>query len=336
MRCAGHRSWQELAREDFLHLAMLALSGVYEVLFLAAMLPNRTFSYLASHPEGLSSVLLAYLQLDWLSLILLAVLIVRFGLFVFSSGQLDPMWDPLAVGALAYLACLIALRINSGYYTAPVDLIAILYLASMSLVWLSRPAKFRVSVVAIAFICVLLQDAVYSSFRIIERKNVIISKSKLAEFLYNYSSAANGRTVELFFPYANGYRLMGLSSYLRYKGFRLIGQSVTGLESSPSLVIEGHEPFDDNRCIGYRDYACFHEESARAGALIVVLPDDNASMSDVENIGMDSTLLLSLKAPGVCTREGSWFRSLHAISPQFSRAELPEHLLQLHVFLKGQ
>ena len=192
------------------------------------MLPHRNFSYINGLREPIVSVLLAYLQIDWLPLILLVVLVLRFGLFLFSNGRLDPMWDPLAVGALAYFFGVVSLRINSGYYMAPVDLFALLYLANMSLLWLSKASRLRIAVVAIVFSVVLLHDIAYSSFRMVERKGLITTKSQFADFLSSYLSAAKNRNIELFFPYSDGYRLMGLSSYLRYKGFPLRGQHVAG------------------------------------------------------------------------------------------------------------
>jgi hypothetical protein len=329
-RRRGHRSWSELARENCLSVGILGVCAIYVVVFLAAMLPHGNSSYITEHQQAMSSVLLAYLQTDWLPLVLITVVVVRFGRFIFCGVPLDPIWDSLGVGALAYLFAIIGLRLVSGYYMAPADLIALLYLASMSLAWLSRPTRTRVSVVAIIFACVLLQDAAYSSFRIVERKSVITTKTKLADFLNGYLETAGDRPVELFFPFASGYHLMELSSYLKYKGFQLVGQSNSIRETRPRLLIEGRENFANNRCVDYRDYVCMHVDTPGAGTLIVVLPDDIASLDDVEKIGKDSTLLLSLKPPGICTKK--WFRSLHAISPEFSVGQLPEHWLQLDVF----
>ncbi len=331
-RRLGHRGRLDFAKENALSLGMLAVSSIYVVLFVAAVLPHRNFSYVAEHREALRSVLLAYAHTDWLPLILLVVVILRFWRFIFSSGQLDPIWDPLAVGALAYFLSLIALRLFSGYYTAPVDFIALLYLASLSLGWLTKQTRARVFVVATAFICVLLQNAAYSSFRVVERKGIITAKSRLADFLGSYLPTAKSSSVELFFPYASGFHLMELSAYLRYRGFRLVGQGSTVPGAAPQLVIESPDEFADNRCVEYRDDICTHKESAGAGTLLVVLPDDDVPTSDVENIGKNSTLLLFLRAPGICSRK--WFRSLHAISAEFSAIQLPEHWLQLHVFEK--
>lgn len=328
----GWRGWQVFTRKNALPLGMLSVSAIYGVFFLAAMLPHWSFSYISGLREPLWSVLLAYFQIDWLPLILIAVLIARCGLFLFSNGQLDPLWDSLAAGALAYFFGVISLRINSGYYMAPVDLFALLYLANMSLVWLSRPKKVRIIAVAIAFSCIFLHDVAYSSFRIVERKGIIASKSEFAEFLKLYLQTAKGNRVELYFPYSNGYHLMGLSSYLRYKGFALEGQPVTSDETEPRLVIAGRGQFDDSRCVDYRDYACAHAESPSPGTLIVILPDDDVSMSDVQRMSTDSDLVFSAIGCAECTKLGAWFKSLHAISAEFSVKPLPEHWLQLDVY----
>ena len=92
------------------------------------------------------------------------------------------------------------------------------------------------------------------------------------------------------------------------------------------------EKFDDSRCVNYRDYACIHTDSPAPGALIVILPDDNISMSDVQRIAKDSDLVFSANACTPCTKPDSWFRSLHAISAEFSVKPLPEHWLRLDVY----
>jgi hypothetical protein len=331
-RRSGAVRWSEFVKENALSVGMLGVSAIYLMFFLVAMLPHRTFSYINGLREPLASVLLAYLQIDWLPFILLVVLVLRLGLFLFSNGRLDPIWDPLAMGALAYFFGVVLLRINSGYYLAPVDLITLLYLANMSLLWLSKASRLRIAVVATGFLFVLLHDTAYSSFRMVERKGVITTKSQFADFLGGYLSAAKGRNVELFFPYSDGYHLMGLSSYLRYKGFPLQGQHVVSNETAPRLVIASRKNFDDSRCVNYRDYTCVHTESPDPGALIVILPDDDVSMNDVQRATKDSDLVFSAKACAACTKPDSWFRSLHAISAEFSVKPLPEHWLRLDVY----
>jgi hypothetical protein len=138
--------------------------------------------------------------------------------------------------------------------------------------------------------------------------------------------------MRVFFPYTNGYRLMELSSYLRYKGIPLAGQQANGVEPGPSIVIEGREHFENDRCVGYRDYSCLHAESAEPCALIIVLPDDDASMKDVQALGKKSIRLWSVKECSFCSGENRWFRLLRGISAIHARGELPGHWLQLDVF----
>ena len=331
-RRSGHVHWLEFVKENALSVGMLGVSAIYMMFFLVVILPHRSFSYINGLREPLAFVLLAYLQIDWLPFILLVVFSLRFGLFLFSNERLDPTWDPLAAGALACFFGVVSLRINSGYYMAPVELFALLYLANMSLLWVSRPSRLRMVVVVVVFLCVLLHNVAYSSFRMVERKGVITTKRQFADFLSGYLSAAKSRNVELFFPYSDGYRLMGLSSYLRYKGFPLQGQHIAGNETAPRLVIASRENYDKSRCVNYRDYTCIHAESPDPGALIVILPDDDVSTGDVRRAAEDSDPLFSANGCVACTKPDSWFRSLHAISVEFSVKPLPEHWLRLDVY----
>jgi hypothetical protein len=326
------RPWHVIAKDNALSLGMLVVSSIYVILFLAAMIPHHTFSYVAQHSHGLGAMLVAYVQFDWLPVTLCGVVALRVGWSIWRNGQLDPVWDSLGVGAIAYFVSIIGLRLGSGYYLAPVDFIGLLYLASMALLWLSKPTRVRTLAVVVTFIVILLQSVAYSSFRIVERKNIIATKSQLAKFLRGYQATTKGDTVELFFPYADNYHLMGISSYLRYEGFRLSGQSIESQSSGPRFVIEGQKEFINGRCIEYRDYSCVHLDRAPPGALIVVLPDDDVSKREVEQVSQGLIPLLSVNACEICNRKDSWFRRLHAVSAVFANRDLPEHWLQLDVF----
>jgi hypothetical protein len=329
---AGHCDWRKIGKDNYLHFAMLALSGIYTVLFLGALLPNRNFSYIAAHPSGLSSVFLDYLQIDWLLPILIGVLILRFGRLVFSGGEIDPLWDSLGVGCLAYFLCILGLKLYSGYYLAPTNFVAVLYLAYISKRWLSKPTKLRVAVVTAGVLCVLIHDMAYSSFRIIERKGVIIANSQFDQFLQSRMLGMKSGVVDVYFPFADGFRLMELSAYLRHKGIKLAGNDGTDSEAGPVVAFAGRQEFSGNRCVDYAKYACVHEDSAKPGALIVVLPDDEAVPARIDDIRQHSVPALSENACPACSRPGSWFRLLHTVSAGFWQRPLPEHWLQLDVF----
>jgi len=331
----GQRSWQQFARQNSLTLGLLAVSGIYLVLFGLAMLPQHRFSYINDNQAPLASVFLRYLQTAWLPFLVIPVLILRFSRFALGKGQFDDLWDCLAVGATACFLSLLALRMYGGYYTAPADLIALLYLARVSLSWLSKPTRFRVALVAAAFMCVLVHNAAYSTFAVIETKSTVAMKRELSEFLRTYSPSVSGRGLTLYFPYADGFSVMGFCAYLSYKGFQVPMEGLTAPQTGPTLAVEGAATFANNRCVWYRNYACAHVESPREGALIIVLPDDRVSEADVAGIGRHAHLLLSAEAPVLRSRIGPWLKLLTAISPRFSNSGLPGHWLQLHVFKLG-
>jgi hypothetical protein len=329
------KSWRQLADENSLALGMLALSGIYAIFFALTMFPFHSFSYVAESRRDLGSLLLTYIQTDWLPCILLILVGIRIQRIIFADGECDPLWEPLAVGALAYFFVLIALGLASAYYTAPVDLITFLYGARVVLPWVSKAMKLRIAVAA-AFSCLVLHNAAYSTFRIVERKGVIAAKSRFADFLEDYIATANGKAVKLYFPYANGYHLMELSAYLRYRGFNMVREGIVGDDAGSHVFIEGRQEFPHNRCIDDKDYVCIHANQPKEADLIVVLPDDIASMQDVGDIGNHSALLFAFDACEMRAKCGRLLRLLyttsHAISAGVSGKELPEHFLQLHVY----
>src|SRR6202008_1132309 len=133
-------SWSQLASATCLPLGMLILSSIYTIFFSLALFPFH-LSYVSASREALGSAVLTYLQADWLPFILLIVVAIRFQRSISAGEELDLMWDPLAVGALAYSFVVIALGIVVGYYLAPVDFIAVLYLARISSSLLSNAMK---------------------------------------------------------------------------------------------------------------------------------------------------------------------------------------------------
>ncbi len=323
--------WRGIIAEEVVPLGMLGLAGAYALLFGAAMFSGSGFSYIASKQQGLAATFVTYLQLDWLLVIFLVVIALKIRGFLFSQSKLDPIWDPLAVGAVAYYVCIICLRMYSAYYLAPGDFIALLYVAHTALMWVHGGGKRRAYVVAILFVCIVLHRVAYSSFRMIERKAVIATKSQLADFVKGYRSTANSSTIELYFPYADGYRLMELSSYLRYKGIPLAGQKESRVDAGPTVVIKGRSQFQGDRCVGYRDYTCLHAEKAEPGALIVVLPDDDISMEAVRALGNRAIPVLSVRICSFCSGENRWFRHLSGVSAGYWD-KIPKHWLQLDVF----
>jgi hypothetical protein len=329
---AGYRSWREFARENNVALGLLAVSAIYSVLFAFAMLPHHSFSYTKSLQMSIGFVIERYLQTDWPAFALIAIILTRVIRCFLFKRQLDPLWDSLAVGAVICFSGIVAIRLYGCYYTAPADLIAILYLGWIAQSWLSTRSAFRRMAVVAIYVCIVANNASYSAFRIIERKSIIAARSEFAQFLISYKDLTRDSTIRLFFPYAAGKGVMEMSAYLDYKGFEIIGGSDTRGNGMPLIVVQGREQFGNNQCVDYRAYACFHADHPQDGALTVFLPDDDVSTQEVENASKDLVPLLSADVCKLCTRDGSWLRLFHAVSPGFANRPLPGHWMHLDVF----
>ena len=325
------RPWHDAVKDQLVPIGILAVSAIYVLLFVLAMVPHHQFSYVAEHQQSYAQTLAAYLKIDWLPFLLLLVFLTRLRLWLQGGLSPDPLWDPVAAGAIAYGLALITLRLVSGYYMAPVDMVALLYLAFMAMHWSLQSSKIRIWLTGVTAVLVFLQAFAYSSFRVIERKNMIATKSQLVEFLRDYQRQAPPGRVELFFPYATGYHMMGLASYLNYEGFQLADDAGDPPGSGPRLTIESPRSFTDEHCVPYRNYSCFHVARPSTGALIVLLPDDEVSGPELETLEKQSSKILSVKGPLLTSPSTMEWRPLHAISAEFSSKELPDHWLQLDV-----
>ncbi len=329
------RSWREFVTESALPIALLAVCAIYAAFFLLATLPWGNSSYVAQHRQPLHSVLGTYLAIDWMAWLLLAVFLVRLARWFVREDRLDPLWDSLALAALAYFCSILAVRLIAGYYLAPVDLVAFLYLGRLAFTWLAAAPRPRVALLAAALICLLGHDAAYSWFRIIERKSLIIASRRLADFLGNYLSSARASSVDLYFPYASGHELETLSAYLKYRGIPLEEPGFLTRSRRPQFVIQGPGEFIANKCMEYSAYTCIHADRPSPGALLILTPDDNVRTSDVDALASSSVLLFRLKPPEYCRSKSSWLRFFYVISPEFAATGLPDHWLELDVFHIG-
>jgi hypothetical protein len=327
-------SWQKIARAQAVQLGMLGLAATYSMMFLAILSSGPKLSYVAALKQSLASTVFAYFQCDWLLAIFLVVTAVRVVRILSHGARLVPLWDSLAIGAASYYLAIICLRIYSPYYMAPADFIALLYVARLAVIALQQNREIVSYAVAAVFLCFVVHRAVYSSFHMLERKDIITAKRQLSDFMKHYLADGNQGTIELYFPYASGYRLMELSSYFRYKGLPLAGQQKKGVVPQPGIVIVGREHFENNRCVPYRDYVCLHSDHAPPGALIVLMPDDDVSLEDVEAVGKDNIHLWSAKQCSFCSGENPWLRALQGISATHASGPIPSHWLLLDVFKK--
>jgi hypothetical protein len=333
-RRAGNPSWRQIAKENSLTLAMMGITGIYCVLFVVGMSGYSGFSYVSGLRLDLKTTVLAYVETDWLLPVFVLTLVWRLYRSLRRREQLDPVWEPLAWGALAYVLSLVALRLFRDYYLALFDLVAFLYLAHVLADRVRPRLKLRTAIVATVLACIVLHNAAYSALNIVERKTVIQLNRELADFLEGYRPSNKTPAVELFFPWSDGYRLMELSSYFNYRGLPVAGQTADRPSARPTLIFEGTAKFPNGLCVAYKQYRCVTAASPPAGGLGVILPDDRVSPKELAEFRQSSTELLSREPWPVHSSKEMWLRALHAMAWEYWRRREPQHLWQLHVFRK--
>jgi hypothetical protein len=192
------------------------------------------------------------------------------------------LWDGLALGGIAWLLAYIRLGMFTAYYMAPVDLIAVLYVGRIVLLsWKTTQPWSKVAVLCLSA-AVLIQDVSLSSFAVFERKNLIHADSEIASVLKARYQERAGQIPSLFFPFATPYSIMEFIVYLNYRGVPISGASL-----GQKAVLE------DRRCTEYRSVRCQQTNAPAPGDLVIVLPDDNASLADARIYRQHGELLFS-------------------------------------------
>jgi hypothetical protein len=148
----------------------------------------------------------------------------------------------------------------------------------------------------VLLVAVLLQDVSLSAFRVFEQKSVIHAKGQLAQIVQTQYQNAAGNIRRLFFPFASPYMIMEFAFYLDYLGVPVEG-SVDEAGGPNSVIVVTTAMTKDGPCIGYRSLICHAATTPDPGDLVIVLPDDNASLAEVTPYREQGELLFSYE-PG--------------------------------------
>jgi hypothetical protein len=269
-RRAGRAGWRSMLRP--FELALLAATAVFGIQ-LAILVAGSDNTYVDNFNIGPLSALGRYLRIDPLLLALLICLVFR-AVRWRRDRRIDPLWDPLAVGAVVYFVVLVARGLAVDRYMGPVDLIAALYVTREVAVKVSsrteRPTRRALARSAVAAVAILSVGTIGTgAFRAVEHRSVVTGTEELAEFVASYSSTNDG-TTRLWFPDTLDYRIMNFAAYLAYSHPDAVGR----IELTAPL------DFPDGRCVYYREFACSTSTSPQPGDLVVQLPDDTARASD--------------------------------------------------------
>ncbi len=310
-------------------LALLVLPFI--LYYVAVTWPYSQGNYLETFRLSLSQVLGSYVKLDLLVWIFVCVTLARIILILRRKAVPSILWDGLAVGGGAFFAGYIILRIESAYYLAPVDLIAVLYIGR--LVFLSMGKwGLGLRLCAIALLCIVfVQDFSLSAFRIYERKNAIRAKAEIADAIKERYQRDPRGVKRIFFPFAKPFYILEFASYLNYVGVP-VEQLSASSELRDGVLLAGTAVQKDGPC-GYRAFICHPGSAPGHGDLVVIFPDDPTSVDESSvYLQGNSTLLMSYESwPPIPHWMWPFVDRLHVVSPAFPFVPLPNSWLKASV-----
>ncbi len=314
-----------------LDMCLASLGVLFFVYYLAAMFPNYSVDYADEFRLSLKQAVASYVKLDLLVWVLAAVVLGRTVQIV--RGKVAPvlLWDGLGLAGVACLTGYLILRMNSGYFLAPADIIAVLYLGRLTILSLKDMGRGLRLCATVLVILVVLQDLSLSAFRMYERKNVIHAKAEMGRVIKARYERDPQSVKRLFFPFAEAFPVLEFVSYLNYIGVP-VEEDPAGPAGSSSIVIVGKVFHTVGPC-GYRTFVCHPGESPEAGDLIVVLPDDSTQIVARDSYRQSAAeeLISYHPRPPISRWLKPYVKCLHVVSPIFSQSQLPDSWLDASV-----
>jgi hypothetical protein len=246
---------------------------------------NMDYAAAARLPR--TDIVLGYLRVDLLPWLLVVAMMGR--IYVILRHRAPPMllWDGLAFGGVACFLAYLYLSIFGIYYLAPVDLIAVLYVGRFAaLSWKPMRSWSKSAAMVLVFI-VLFQDFLVSAFTVFERKNVIHAKAEIAAMVEAQYRSGIGNHLRLFFPFAGAYVIMEFGGYLSSREIPVEGAAneapgpdrVVLAEASHTRAKLGGKA-EDGPCVTWNAIWCQLVSGPAPGDLVIVLPDDEASLAE--------------------------------------------------------
>jgi hypothetical protein len=268
-------------KESRLDLCLASLALLYLLFYFAVVGINGNFHYAGERQQPLTGIVFAYLKLDLLAWVFVAVVLGRVYLILSDRAAAVLLWDGLALGGVAcFLAYVIGLRIFSAWYLAPVDFIAVLYVGRFAVLsWNKIHSWGKLAVLMLACI-IALQNVLFSAFAVFERKNDVHAKAEIASVVETRYRSGKGEVLTLFFPFASRYVISEFASYLSYRGIPV--ERTVGAAGERNIVVLSTPILaEDARCWpDGPDIGCRAVSGPAPGDLVIVLPDDEASLAE--------------------------------------------------------
>jgi hypothetical protein len=319
------------ARESRLDLCLVFLAVLFLILYFA-FIGNGNMNYAASGRLPRADVVLGYTRVDLLPWLLVAVLAGRIYLLLRCPAAPLLLWDGLAFGGVACFLAYLYLSIFGVYYLAPVDLIAVLYVGRLAVLsWGKMRSWRKMAAMLLAFI-VLYHSVLVSAFVVYERKNVIHAKAEIASVVKKQYRSNNGNHFRLFFPFAGAYVIMEFGAYLNHVGVPVEGASEEAPGVNDVVLAESSRNrakysaggnAEDGRCEEWTPIICRVISEPTSGDLVIVLPDDEASLGEASAYRTRGELLFTYAPRPRIPRWLHWiFDNLH-VGAQTSQGLCP-------------
>jgi hypothetical protein len=312
--------------ESLLDMCLAFVSVLFLVYYFAAMYPNYSTGYADVVRLSLKEITVTYARLDLLVWFFVVVTAIRFWQILQRKSSPDLLWDGLAIGGVGCLAAYLTLRMQSAYYLAPVDLIAILYCGRSAIRYVETMGH-TARLYGLAFlIVVLLQDLSLSAFRLYEKKNIIHAKAEIGHVIQTQFTQNPENALRVFFPFASPHRIMEFAAYLSYLGLPIEGVSDRANTSGRILLVAGSIA-EDGPCEKDSIPICHAGKEPESGDLVVLLPDEDARTSQPQ---IAETLLSYRPFPSIPPWLQPYTNPLHVVSPVYPHA-LPNYWLTASV-----
>lgn len=317
---------RSLGRGEILpELAIGVLCVVFVLLFVASQSGGEPLGYATRFQVSRTAAVTGYALANLLPFVFLLVVAFRVARFALGRYEPDRLWDPLAVGACAYIAFYFGIRMYRPYYLAPADLVAVIYLARVvrDRVVAARPLEGLI--LATVSVLLVFQSVGSTALWAIDRKATMIVKAELADELLRARSSGDA-VRDLYFPWASPFVIAEWASYLAWRGVPIEKWAADpGSAGGGEVRLWSPREFRGALCVRWLPFACRSGAAPPAGAIVVSLPDDGAAREPLASSYSTPTSVTTVEPPGWAIRIGRSLGAWSAVTTH--RGGLPRHWL---------
>lgn len=276
--------YARFAKDHSLEFAHLILCAVFVLVYVVVIARHVTTSYISANAKSATTAALSgYIHSDFVVDVLAMVLAWRLVSAAAGRRALDALWDPMAVGALAYALAYIKLGLVRDYYLAPTDVIAVLYVARAAFDGLRAQRPVAIAGVVLVVAWAFVQNVSNAAFEVLAREEFVDANVALGSFLAKHATTHGRSELSLFFPQTGGFQLMEFSAFLGHRGLR---PEIGALDSAstPLFIVKSPHRFPGDRCHPSQELRCRYDSAPLPNDLVVFLPGRSVSATDLDSL----------------------------------------------------